>query len=170
MILRLACRFMPVTKDYRGASFFCVENGKRLATPLFLVVLVVETTDIVFAVDSIPAILSITLDPFIVYTSNIFAVLGLRAIFFALEGATLHLRYLPYGLAAILTFLGLKMITSAFYKLPVGIALGVVGGILAAAVIASLLNPKQKELPHPTASETVESHFTPVCEVEEERK
>jgi tellurite resistance protein TerC len=169
-LLRLACRFMPVTNDYRGASFFCRENGKRLATPLFLVVLVVETTDIVFAVDSIPAILSITLDPFIVYTSNIFAILGLRAIFFALEGATLHLRYLPYGLAAILTFLGLKMITSGFYKLPTGAALGVVGGILAISVVASVLNPKLKELSHPTAAETAERHFTPVCKVEDKNQ
>jgi tellurite resistance protein TerC len=169
-LVRLACRFMPVTNDYRGASFFCRENGKRLATPLFLVVLVVETTDIVFAVDSIPAILSITLDPFIVYTSNIFAILGLRAIFFALEGATLHLRYLPYGLAAILTFLGLKMITSGFYKLPTGAALGVVAGILTIAIVASILRPKQKEFLHLPPSDTEERHFTPVCKVEDKNQ
>lgn len=169
-VLRLACRFMPVTNDYRGASFFCRENGKRMATPLFLVVLVVETTDVVFAVDSIPAVLSITFDPFVVYTSNIFAILGLRAIYFALSGATLHLRYLPYGLSAILTFLGLKMITSAFYKLPTAAALGVVAGVLAIAVIASVLHPKQKELPHPTPSTAEERHFPPVCKVDDKTK
>lgn len=169
-ILRLACRFMPVTNDYRGASFFCLEKGKRMATPLFLVVLVVETTDVVFAVDSIPAVLSVTTDPFVIYTSNIFAILGLRAIFFALSGATLHLRYLPYGLAAILTFLGLKMITSALYDFPTLASLAVVATVLAIAVIASILNPKQKELPHPTAAEAGERHFQPVCKVEEEKQ
>lgn len=148
-LLRLACRFMPLTNDYRKDHFFCFENGRRMATPLFLVVLVVETTDIVFAVDSIPAVLSISFDPFVVYTSNIFAILGLRALYFALAGATLHLRYLPFEMAAILTFLGLKMITSGFYKLPTGAALGVVAGILTIAIVASILRPKQKELPHP---------------------
>jgi len=169
-LLRLACRFMPVTSDYRKDHFFCFENGRRMATPLFLVVLVVETTDIIFAVDSIPAVLSITLDPFVVYTSNIFAILGLRAIYFALAGATLHLRYLPFGLAAILTFLGLKMITSGFYKLPTGAALGVVAGILTIAIVASILRPKQKEFLHLPPSDTAERHFTPVCKVEDKNQ
>jgi len=169
-VLRLACRYLPVTSDYRSDRFFWIENGRRLVTPLFLVVLVVETTDIVFAVDSIPAVLSITFDPFIVYTSNIFAILGLRAIYFALAGATLHLRYLPYGLSAILTFLGIKMITSAFYRIPTVAALGVVAGILTIAVLASFLRPKKKELLPPIPSEPEERHFPRVCKIEDKDK
>jgi len=143
--LRLCRRFIPVTKDYHGDRFFLREAGQLFVTPLFLVVLVVETTDILFAVDSIPAVLSITLDPFIVYTSNIFAILGLRALYFALAGVTLRLHYLSYGLSAILVFLGFKMLFSGFYKLPVVVALGVVAGILAISTIASFLRPKKAE-------------------------
>ncbi len=143
--LRLCRRFIPVTKDYHGDRFFLREAGQLFVTPLFLVVLVVETTDILFAVDSIPAVLSITLDPFIVYTSNIFAILGLRALYFALAGVTLRLHYLSYGLSAILVFLGFKMLFSGFYKLPVVVALGVVAGILAISTIASFFRPKKAE-------------------------
>jgi len=143
--LRLCRRFIPVTKDYHGDRFFLREAGQLFVTPLFFVVLVVETTDILFAVDSIPAVLSITLDPFIVYTSNIFAILGLRALYFALAGVTLRLHYLSYGLSAILVFLGFKMLFSGFYKLPVVVALGVVAGILAISTIASFLRPKKAE-------------------------
>jgi len=143
--LGLCRRFIPVTKDYHGDRFFLREAGQLFVTPLFLVVLVVETTDILFAVDSIPAVLSITLDPFIVYTSNIFAILGLRALYFALAGVTLRLHYLSYGLSAILVFLGFKMLFSGFYKLPVVVALGVVAGILAISTIASFLRPKKAE-------------------------
>jgi len=144
-LLKLARKFLPVTRDYHGDRFFLKDKGRYLVTPLFLVVLVVETTDVVFAVDSVPAVLSITFDPFIVYTSNIFAILGLRSIYFALAGVTLHLRYLPYGLSIILVFLGFKMLSSAFYKMPTTIALGVVAGILAMSVIASYTLPKRLE-------------------------
>jgi tellurite resistance protein TerC len=143
--LRLCRRFMPVTRDYREDRFCLREAGRLFITPLFLVVLVVETTDILFAVDSIPAVLSITLDPFIVYTSNIFAILGLRALYFALAGVTLRLHYLSYGLSLILVFLGFKMLFSGFYRLPVWVALGVVAGILAISTIASFLRPKKAE-------------------------
>jgi tellurite resistance protein TerC len=143
--LRLCRRFMPVTRDYHEDRFCLREAGRLFITPLFLVVLVVETTDILFAVDSIPAVLSITLDPFIVYTSNIFAILGLRALYFALAGVTLRLHYLSYGLSLILVFLGFKMLFSGFYRLPVWVALGVVAGILAISTIASFLRPKKAE-------------------------
>ena len=135
---------VPVTSDYRQNSFFTRENARMLITPLLLVLLVVETTDILFAVDSIPAVLSITLDPLVVYASNIFAVLGLRAYFFVLAGFTQRLRYLSYGLAAILIFLGLKMVSSDFFPLPVGISLGAVFGVLIITVIASIMRLKEK--------------------------
>ena len=106
------------------------EGGRRYATPLFVVLLVVETTDVIFAVDSIPAILAITQDPFIVYSSNAFAILGLRALFFAVGGLMQLFHHLHYGLAAILVFVGSKMILTDFYKIPIGIALGVVGSIV----------------------------------------
>lgn len=144
-VLRLARRFMPITHDYEGERFWVKKNGRRLFTPLFLVLLVIETTDIVFAVDSVPAVLSVTLDPLIVYTSNIFAILGLRSIFFVLAGIVQRLYYLHYGLSAILIFLGFKMLTSAIYKMPTGISLGVVAFILSLSVVASLLRPKKPE-------------------------
>lgn len=143
-ILRLFHRFLPMTDNDHGGKFLVKEDGQRLATPLLLVLVVVETTDVVFAVDSIPAILAITLDPFIVYTSNIFAILGLRALYFALAGVTQRLHYLHYGLSAILVFLGIKMLSSGFYKIPVSLALGVVLGILLISVIVSLVRPRKK--------------------------
>ena len=122
-------------------------DGKRFVTPLFIVLLVVETTDIVFAVDSIPAILAISRDPFIVYTSNVFAILGLRALYFALAGVMNMFHLLKYGLAAILAFVGIKMIISGFYKLPIAVALGTVAGILALSIVLSLVYPKKEEKP-----------------------
>jgi tellurite resistance protein TerC len=140
-ILRLFRRFIPATKRYHGKHFLVKGRGRRLATPLLLVLVVIETTDIIFAVDSVPAVLSITQDPFIVYTSNIFAVMGLRSLYFALSGVIQRFYYLNYGLAAILGFLGLKMIISEWVALPVTISLGVVLGILLIAALASLFRP-----------------------------
>ena len=135
-------RFMPVSDDDEGGKFFVRKNGRLFATPLFIVLLVIETTDVMFAVDSIPAILAITLDPFIVYTSNVFAILGLRALYFALAGMMGRFYYLHHGLSAILVFVGIKMLLSGIFKIPIGIALGIVMGILLASILGSLIRSK----------------------------
>ena len=140
-VLRLFRRWVPVTKDYEGNKFFVRRPG-LYATPLFVVLLVVETTDVLFAVDSIPAILAITLDAFIVYTSNVFAILGLRSMYFALAGMMEMFRYLHYGLSVVLIFVGTKMLVSHYYEIPTELALGTVAGILLLSVAASLLKPK----------------------------
>ena len=142
LVLRLARRFLPVTEQYEGKHFFVVRNGRRHATPLFLTLLVVETTDILFAVDSVPAALGISQDTFVLYTSNVMAIMGLRSLFFAVAGMLKYLHYLKFGLALILVFVGVKMILPEEHKLPVTTALAVVGGILLAAVIASLLRAR----------------------------
>ena len=142
-VLKIFRRFMPVTKNFEGDKFLVKRDGRRFATPLLVVLLMVETTDVVFALDSIPAILAITTDPFIVYTSNVFAILGLRALYFALAGIMQMFHYLSYGLAAILVFVGIKMMIMDFYKLPIGVSLGVVAGILAISVILSLVRPRR---------------------------
>jgi tellurite resistance protein TerC len=134
-----------VTPDYQGQRFFIRKDAKLWATPLFLVLVVVETTDVIFAVDSIPAIFAITLDPFIVYTSNVFAILGLRALFFLLAGVMEMFRYLRVGLAFVLCFVGAKMLIVEFYKIPIGISLGVVGGILLISILASVLKQHQQD-------------------------
>jgi tellurite resistance protein TerC len=143
-VLKLFRRRFPVTENYEGDKFFVRRNGQRFATPLFLVLLVVETTDVVFAIDSIPAILAITRDAFIVYTSNVFAILGLRALYFALSGLMTLFHYLNYGLAVILMFVGAKMLASHFFDVPVTITLGVIAGILAISIGASLIWPQKK--------------------------
>ena len=135
----LVRRFMKVTPDYEGQRFFIRRHGKLWATPLFLVLVVVETTDVIFAVDSIPAIFAITLDPFIVYTSNVFAILGLRALFFLLAGVMEMFHYLRVGLSFVLCFVGAKMLIVDFYKIPIGVSLGAVGGILLLSILASML-------------------------------
>jgi tellurite resistance protein TerC len=145
ILFRLGCRYLPVVDEYRAGKFFTRENGRLMATPLLLVLLVVESTDVVFAVDSIPAIISITRDSFLIYTSNIFAILGLRSLYFALAHATNRLVYLNYGLAAILTLLGIKMLSSRWFHVPVAISLGAIVGILAITAIASLLWPPKKK-------------------------
>jgi tellurite resistance protein TerC len=137
-VMRLARRIFPITPDYEGAAFFVRREGRRLATPLLLVLLLVETTDVLFAVDSIPAVFSVTLDPFIVYTSNVFAILGLRSLYFLLAGAIRKFRYLRPGLALVLVFVGAKMLVADFYKIPVLVSLGVITTILLMAVLASL--------------------------------
>ena len=145
-IIRLCCRYLPMTDVYHAGKFFIRDKGRFIGTPLFLVLIVVETTDIVFAVDSIPAILAITRDPFLVYTSNIFAILGLRSMYFALAAATRKLAYINYGLAAILALLGVKMLGSGFFHVPVPVSLGAVVGILAISAVASLVWPPGKNL------------------------
>jgi len=141
-VLRLFRRFVPVTKDYEGDKFF-VRRAGLYATPLFVVLLVVETTDLLFAVDSIPAILAITRDAFIVYTSNVFAIMGLRSMYFALAGMMEMFRYLHYGLSLVLVFVGAKMLLSHYLEIPTPVALAAVAGVLAISVIASVANPKK---------------------------
>ncbi|HMJ20816.1 MAG TPA: TerC family protein [Terriglobales bacterium] len=140
-VLRLFRRWVPVTKDYEGNKFFVRRTG-LLATPLLVVLVVVETTDLLFAVDSIPAILAITRDAFIVYTSNVFAILGLRSMYFALAGMMEMFRYLHYGLSIVLMCVGAKMLLSHYYEVPTVVALSAVAGILLLSVAASLLRPK----------------------------
>jgi tellurite resistance protein TerC len=142
-VLRLFRRWVPVTKDYVGHKFF-VRNPGLYATPLFVVLLVVETTDLLFAVDSIPAILAITRDAFIVYTSNVFAILGLRSMYFALAGMMEMFRYLHYGLSLVLVFVGAKMLLAHYFEIPTYLALAAVAGVLAISVIASITNPRKK--------------------------
>ncbi len=129
---------MRLTPDYRGEKFWVMENGVRVFTPLFLVLIMIELSDVVFAVDSIPAIFAITTDPFIVFTSNIFAILGLRAMYFMLAGLADRFHLLKYGLALVLVFVGTKMLIVDFYKIPVGMSLGIVGLIIATFMFTSL--------------------------------
>lgn len=142
-LIRLFHRIMPVAKGYEDGRFFVKRDGRTFATHLFIVLIVVETTDVVFAVDSIPAILAITQDSFIVYTSNVFAILGLRALYFALAGIVRLFHYLHYGLSAILVFVGAKMLMVDFYKIPIGVSLSVIAGLLVLSVGASMLWPKK---------------------------
>jgi tellurite resistance protein TerC len=145
-VLRLARRFLPITPNYHGQKFFVRLNGKFMATPLALVLLVVESTDIVFAIDSIPAIFAITRDPFIVFTSNVCAILGLRALYFLLEGMIRLFRYLDEGLAVILVFIGIKMLVSEFYKIPTWVALGFVAAVLAITIALSLMAEPREQV------------------------
>ncbi len=143
-VLKLVRRFVRVTDNYVNGKFFVRQGGELWATPLFIVLLVVESTDVLFATDSIPAVLAVTPDPFIVYTSNVFAILGLRSIYFALAGMMGIFHYLSEGLAVILVFIGAKMLLSHFFVIPTAWALGVVAGILAISVVASLMFPEKK--------------------------
>ena len=141
-IVNLFQRFVPVTRQYSGAKFLIRQNGRRLATPLMLVLVVVEATDLVFAVDSIPAIFAITRDPFIVYTSNIFAILGLRSLYFLLAAAMTEFHYLKVGLGAVLSFVGLKMLVSGYYHIPILASLIVVALLLGGSIVTSVLWPQ----------------------------
>jgi tellurite resistance protein TerC len=143
-VLKLFRRFVPIAPQYEGRKFFIKRGAQWIATPLAVVLVVVETTDLMFATDSIPAILAVTRDPFIVYTSNVFAILGLRSLYFALAGMMEVFHYLHYGLSIILIFIGVKMLASEYFHIPIGVALWVVGGILVISVIASLLLPARK--------------------------
>ncbi|MDO9170884.1 MAG: TerC/Alx family metal homeostasis membrane protein, partial [bacterium] len=140
-VMKVFRRFIPLTSDYRGARFVVKEGGRWLATPLLMVLVVVEATDIVFAVDSIPAIFAITTDPFIVFTSNIFAILGLRALYFLLAGMMGRFHYLKVGLGLVLAFVGVKMLLVDVGKLPVAVSLGVIAALLGGSIVASLLRP-----------------------------
>ena len=145
--VRLFQKYIPMSNQYAGASFWVRQGGRSYATPLMLVLVVVEATDLVFAVDSIPAIFAVTLDPFIVYTSNVFAILGLRSLYFLLAAAMKKFHYLSLGLGLVLSFVGVKMLVSGIYPIPISVSLAVVAAILGAAVGASLLRrPKQREV------------------------
>lgn len=144
-VVRLFKRLMPVTPGYRGDKFFVKENGLRMATPLFVVLLLVEFTDLIFAVDSIPAIFAVTKDPFIVYTSNVFAILGLRSLYFALAGVMNKFHYLKIGLGVVLSFVGTKMLLAhTTWKIDTLTSLGIILGILATSIVWSLLRPKEQ--------------------------
>ena len=145
VLVRIFRKFMPITAGYHGSRFFVKLDGRRYATLLFVVVLVVETTDLLFALDSIPAIFAITTDPFIVYTSNIFAILGLRSLYFALAGLMNLFHYLKIGLAVVLTFVGTKMLLAEVFPIPIMLTLLVVGGVILLSVLASLIWPKREE-------------------------
>jgi len=146
--VRLVKRFFSVSRNYDGQKFFTIENGKRMATPMFLVLVVIEITDLIFAVDSIPAVLAISSDVFIVFTSNIFAIMGLRSMYFLLADIVDRFIYLKYGLAVILTFVGVKMVAAGIneaWKVPSSVSLSVVASILAVSIAMSLLiKPKPK--------------------------
>ena len=144
-VVKFFRRFMPVTENFEKDQFFVRRAGRLIATPLFLILLVVESTDLIFAVDSIPAIFAVTQDPFIVYTSNVFAILGLRALYFLLANVMDKFQYLKFGLSAVLIFIGVKMVIVDFYKIPVGVSLGVVAGILTISILASLWKAKGSE-------------------------
>jgi TerC family integral membrane protein len=137
-------RWVPISKEYHGQRFFIRQTGKTKATLLMVVLIVIETTDVIFAVDSIPAIFAITLDPFIVYTSNVFAILGLRALYFMLAGIMQMFVYLKVGLSAVLCFVGIKMMLVDFYKIPIGISLSIIGGTLLLSIAASWMAQGKK--------------------------
>jgi tellurite resistance protein TerC len=143
ILVRTFRRFVPVTAGYHGSRFFLKLDGRRYATLLFVVVIVVETTDLLFALDSIPAIFAITADPFIIYTSNIFAILGLRSLYFALAGMMNLFRYLKVGLSVVLSFVGLKMLLSEIYPIPIVVTLAAVGGVIGLSILASVIWPKE---------------------------
>ncbi len=166
-VIRLVRRFLPVTHVYHGQSFFVREPDKRtgdlrwVATPLFIVLALVETTDLIFAVDSIPAIFAVTRDPFLVYTSNVFAILGLRSLYFVLAGVIHKFHYLKLGLAAVLVWVGTKMLVTYFdIHIPVVLSLGVVAGVLATSVIASLAFPQKVEEQSPVVHDPLDEAST----------
>jgi len=142
-VVKFFRRFVPVTENYEDDKFFFRRAGKLFATPLFLVLLVVESTDLVFAVDSIPAIFAVTRDPFIVYTSNVCAILGLRALYFLLANVMHQFEYLKLGLAVVLSFIGVKMLLIDIYKIPVAISLAVVASVLTISIVASLIKSRK---------------------------
>jgi tellurite resistance protein TerC len=155
-IVRFAKRLLPFSQEYDGQKFFTVANGKRLATPLFLVLVLVEFTDLIFAVDSIPAIFAVTRDPFLVYTSNIFAILGLRSLYFLLANVVYKFHLLKYGLAVILTFVGVKMVSDHWWTIPIYASLAVIVGVLAIAIGASLRWPAPAAAQPPKAPAPLE--------------
>jgi tellurite resistance protein TerC len=145
IVLRWFRKLFRVTENYEGHKFFVIRNGIRYATPLAVVLLLIETTDLLFATDSIPAVLAVTREPFIVFTSNVFAILGLRSLYFALAGMIEVFHLLHYGLSVILIFIGIKMLASPYMHIPIGVALGVVAGVLLISIVLSLFFPKKAE-------------------------
>ena len=145
-VVKFFKRFVPVTDNYEGDKFFIRRAGRLFATPLFLVLLVVESTDLVFAVDSIPAIFAVTRDPFIVYTSNVCAILGLRALYFLLANVMHQFEYLKLGLAVVLTFVGVKMLLIDIYKIPVAVSLAVIASVLTVSIVASLIKTRRERV------------------------
>jgi len=141
VVLKLFRKIMPIDDSLHGGRFFIKRDGALAATPMLVALVFIETSDVIFAMDSIPAILAITLDPFIVFTSNIFAILGLRSLFFALSGFMRMFRFLQYGLSIILIFLGVKMLVAEFYRIPVLLSLGVIAAVLIVCAAASVLAP-----------------------------
>jgi tellurite resistance protein TerC len=154
-LVRLFKKFFPVSEKMHGGNFFVKINSKTVATPLFIVLLVVEFTDLIFAVDSIPAILAISTDSFIIFTSNVFAILGLRALYFALAGITQYFHYLKYGLSAILVFVGVKMVIVGFYKIPIFYSLLTILGILIVSIVLSVIFPQKEK-----TNQTLKSSLT----------
>lgn len=147
-VVRWFKKFYPVTKDYREDRFFVRENGIRMATPLFVVLILIEVSDLIFAVDSIPAIFAVSTDPFIIYTSNVFAILGLRSLYFAIGGALDKFHYLKIGLGVILSFVGVKMLLAhTSWKIDIHISLAVIVIVLAGSIIFSLMRPKEMHIP-----------------------
>jgi tellurite resistance protein TerC len=143
--VRLARKVFPVAPAFEGGRFFTRHDGRLFATPLFLVLVVVETTDVMFALDSIPAVIAITRNEFIVFTSNIFAILGLRSLYFAVSGIMQLFRYLNIGLAVILVFVGAKMLASGYVDVPINLSLGIIGAVLAASIVASVMIPQARK-------------------------
>lgn len=146
IVYRAFRKIVPMVHGYHGARFFVRENERNYATPLLLVLVIVEATDVIFAMDSIPAIFAITTDPFIVYTSNIFAILGLRSLYFVVAGFMEKFHYLKIGLAVVLLFVGVKMLIADFYKIPITASLAVVAGVLGSSVVVSMLRPPPPEV------------------------
>jgi tellurite resistance protein TerC len=146
LVLRAVRKVVPTTDSYDGQKLFTRENGKRVATPLFAVLIMIESTDVVFAVDSIPAILAVSREPFIVFSSNAFAILGLRALYFCLAGMAGRFRYLNVGLGVILAFVGVKMLIAEFYHFPTYISLLVIVVVLTVAIVASLRADKRESV------------------------
>lgn len=161
-LIRLARRFMPTTTDMSEGKFLLRKDGVTYVTPLFLVLLMVETTDLLFAVDSVPAVFAVTHDPFIVFTSNVFAILGLRSLYFALAGLMSKFQYLKMSLVFILAYVGVKMLLAHHYPIPIPVTLGVIGGILAVGILASIFGAGKDtaplESPLPEEDITVEHH------------
>jgi tellurite resistance protein TerC len=153
-VVRLARRWLPLTNRYDGQRFWSVENGRRVATPLFLVLLLVEFTDLVFALDSIPAIFAITDDTFIVYTSNVMAILGLRSMYFLLAGVVHKFVYLKYGLSLVLVFVGAKMMLVDVIEVPTAVSLAVIASVIGGSIALSLLRPPKAAVPNPPLAET----------------
>ena len=161
-VVKFFRKLMPVTENFEKDKFFIRRAGKLMATPLFLILLIVESTDLVFAVDSIPAIFAVTRDPFIVYTSNVFAILGLRALYFLLANVMDKFQYLKLGLSAVLTFIGVKMVIVDLYHIPVGVSLGVVASILTISILASLWKARTSTAELSTAAGRIKSNNTSV--------